>query len=47
MAICSGRLAGLAWALFALSLVSAAQSVAAPLASALGPEVAIAEPRDG
>jgi len=43
----SGRLAGLACALFALSLVSIAQPVAAPLASQLGPEVAIAEPRDG
>src|SRR5439155_450230 len=47
MMIRSGRLAGLACALFALSLVSIAQPVAAPLASQLGPEVAIAEPRDG
>ncbi len=47
MVICSGRLAGLGCALLALALVSSAQSVAAPLASALGPEVAIAEPRDG
>ena len=44
---CSGRLAGLACALFALSLASIVQPVAAPLASQLGPEVAIAEPRDG
>src|SRR5437764_13010555 len=43
----SGRLAGLACALFAFSLVSIVQPVAAPLASQLGPEVAIAEPRDG
>ena len=47
MMMSSGRLAGLACALFALSLVSIAQPVAAPLASQLGPEVAIAEPRDG
>src|SRR5437868_6538442 len=44
---CSGRLAGLACALFAFSLLSIVQPVAAPLASQLGPEVAIAEPRDG
>jgi hypothetical protein len=42
----SGRLAGLACALIALALFSQTQSVAAP-ASALGPEVAVAEPRDG
>ncbi len=43
----SGRLADLACALFALSLLFTAQSIAAPLASALGSEVALAEPRDG
>src|ERR1022692_3745878 len=43
----SGRVADLACALFALSLLFTAQSIAAPLASALGSEVALAEPRDG
>src|SRR5271170_7344300 len=44
---CSGRLAGLACALLALSLMSPAPSVAAPAASALGPEVAVSKPHDG
>ncbi len=44
---CSGRLAGLACALLALSLMSPARSVAAPAASALGPEVEVSKPRDG
>src|SRR5438445_11977600 len=47
MTIRSRRLAGFACALFALALLSSTPSVAAPLASALGPEVPIAEPRDG
>jgi hypothetical protein len=47
MMIRSGRLASMACALYALSLLSFTQSVAAPVASALGPEIAIAEPRDG
>src|SRR5438132_3729717 len=47
MTIRSRRLAGFACALFALALLSFTPSVAAPLASALGPEVPIAEPRDG
>src|SRR5882672_188909 len=42
-----GRLAGLACALFALTLLSQTQSVAAPRASEFGPQVPIAEPRDG
>jgi hypothetical protein len=45
MTLCSGRLAGFAGALVALSFVSSAQAVAAPPASALGPEVALAEPK--
>jgi len=47
MTIRSGRMAAFAGALFALSLLSLHPSAAAPLASALGPEVPIAEPRDG
>ena len=47
MTIRSRRLAGFACALFAFALLSFTPSVAAPLASALGPEVPIAEPRDG
>jgi hypothetical protein len=47
MMIRSGRLAGLAGVLFALSLLSVTQSAAAGIAAALGPEVSIAEPRDG
>ena len=47
MTIGSGRLAGPICALFALWLVSITQADAAPLASALGPEVALAEPQDG
>ena len=47
MTIRSRRLAGFGCALFALALLSFTPSVAAPLASALGPEVPIAEPRDG
>src|SRR5437879_3286619 len=43
----SGRLAGLACALFALTLLSQTPSATAAPASALGPEVAVAEPRDG
>src|SRR5262249_54447361 len=42
----SGRLAGLACALVALALFTQTQSIAAP-ASALGPEVSVAGPRDG
>src|ERR1700730_10168558 len=44
---CSGRLAGLACALLALSLMSPARSMAAAPASSLGPEVAVSKPRDG
>jgi hypothetical protein len=44
---CSGRLAGVACALLALSLISPARSVAAPAPSALGPEVGVSKPRDG
>src|SRR6202035_1740582 len=57
MTIGSGRLAGPICALFvlssvtlsfvALSLVCGMPAVAAPLASSLGPEVVLAEPRDG
>jgi hypothetical protein len=47
MMIRGGRLAGLAGVLFAFSLLSFTQSAAAATASALGPEVPIAEPRDG
>ena len=46
MVIRSGRLAGLACAFFALSLFCQAQSMAAP-AAALGPEIPLAEPKDG
>ncbi len=44
---CSGRLAGVACALLALSLISPTRSVAAPAPSALGPEVGVSKPRDG
>ena len=44
---CSGRLAGLACALLALTLMSPVRSMAAAPASSLGPEVAVSKPRDG
>src|SRR5271170_99406 len=44
---CSGRLAGLACALLALSLMSPARSMAAAAASSLGPQVGVSKPRDG
>jgi hypothetical protein len=47
MRLCGGRLAGLACALLALSLVSHSRALAASPAAALGPEVSAGEPSGG
>src|SRR5271157_1326802 len=47
MRTCRIRLVSVTCALFALSLVAPARSLPAPLAAALGPEVAVGEPSGG